>query len=176
MKKTGIIAIATAGIVALGGGAWAVTTLPASSDGTVASAPVETSEPTVTPTVEPSVTPEPEVAPTVEPTSAPTEPAAIDEIDDIYLPWARENYDWYVRTTPTLPEMTDDELIMALDVACGSLIDGDVPPDLSVVPGFDTAADLDPETWEDEANRMFTSAAEIGYGPNITGEAGSYCD
>lgn len=173
MKKTGIAAIATAGVIALGGGAWAVTTLPASSDGTVTSAPVETSEPTPTPTVEQT----PDVTPTIDPTAAPEQPDAseLDVITDIYLPWARTNYDDYAARTPSLPTMTDGELIAALEVACGSLVDGSIPAELSVIPGFATAADLDSATWEDEANRLFTSAARLGYGPNITGESGSYC-
>ena len=149
MKTTTLIASIIGGIVVVGGGGVAAG-IAITHDDTAASAEVVEA---VTPVPVESVDPGLELT----------------EAEQIFLPWARENYEFYRSTTPSLPVMSDQDMLDALHQACG-VVD-DFTTDLSVIPGFATAADLNPDTWEDDANLLFISAARNG-----TGDGTSYCE
>ena len=117
----------------------------------------------VTPTPEPSATPEVTPTPSAEPTPEVTETPAVElsESDQIFVDWAR----------PLLAAenvtMSDDEMLGYLDAACTAMSDGEDFPYI-VPPEIDNA--------QGDVNLVFTGGARNGYGPGITGAAGSYCD
>lgn len=161
MKKPALIASITAGVILIGGGGWAATTLATNDEGSTTA--VETPAPTNETTPEPTVEPTPDVTPTptVEPTTTPTpEPTYSDE-ERIFLDWA----------TPLLAaedvQMAEDEMLGYLYAACEEIAAGDNFP--YVVP-----TEIDDESGT--VNSVFRGGAKNGYGPEITGEAGSYCD
>ena len=165
MKTTTLIASIIGGIVVVGGGGVAAGI--AISDDTPAIEtvqPVETIDATHAP--EPAASAEPVETSTPDPVESAV--PEYSEAEQIFLPWARENYEFYRSTTPTLPAMSDQDMLDALHQACGFV--DDFTTDLSVIPGFATAADLDPFTWEDDANSLFIDAARVGDGAGV-----SYC-
>lgn len=172
MKKSAIFGTVAAAVVVAGGavGGYALTQDQPAPEPTVQA--VETTAPDATETtnVEPTNTPT-EIA-----TPKPTAEPAYTEEEQIFLPWARQNYESYRATSPRLPEMTDADMLAALYAACDAVAAEAPIGQTLVLPGFESVDDLDPSTGEDDANYLFLDAADLGYGPNITGTAGSYCD
>lgn len=135
MKKPALIATITAGVVVLGGGAWAATTLPASDEGEVAA--VEET-PTPTPTIEPSVTPTPEVAPTPTPTPEVVEtPEPEPEPQDPYITAATDALAGWGKTLP------EDEIWAAGYHVCDEIAAGVTMGDFNPLPQFGVAINGD---------------------------------
>lgn len=166
MKTSGWVATITAGIVILGGGAWAATTLPASDEGEVAA--VEET-PTPTPTIEPSVTPTPEATPTSE----------LSGSDAIFVEWANPLLS---AIGPPYSEMSDAEMLGYLRQACAIESSGS---DEAIFPGSPEpdehgTIDYDNVTPDQiasrDANKVFLGAARLGYSSNGISTNESYCD
>lgn len=168
MKTSGWVATAVGAVVVVGGGIWAATTLPADDETAYTGAyepaitetPAASAEPVETAAVEPEETIEPAPEETVTP--------EYSEAEQVFLPWARSFYEPYRADAPALPEMTDQDMLDALYKAC-ELVD-EYPIVSSVIPGFATMSDLNPDNAEDDANRLFFDAARDGNGSGM-----SYC-
>lgn len=160
MKTSSVVASIAAGVVIVGGGIFAVQALTADPGGEAHtiddyahSDVTETPEAVETATVEPDETVEPAPEETVTP--------EYSESDQIFLDWAQGilAYDGL--------EVTDTDLLMYLDKACAEYAAGNERP--NVYP-----AELDTEFGD--VNLIFIGAVQDGYGPGLTGTAGTYCD
>lgn len=174
MKTSGWVATAAGAVVVVGGGIFAVQALTADPGGhTEFRDDTETAytgayEPAITETPEPVETATAEPDETVEPAPEETVTPEFTEPEQVFLDWARPIYEFNRSTATRLPEMSDQDLLGALSKACE--VGGDESLGLSVIPGFDSADDFDPNTWEDDANAMFFGAARVGDGAGM-----SYC-
>ena len=174
MKKTGWIAATVGAVVVLGGGGYALGTMNNGDEPPVETADIVTSSsPAPSDAPAPAASADPVEAVTPTPVESVDPGLELTEAEQIFLPWARENYEFYRSTTSTLLAMSDQDMLDALHQACE--VGGDRAAGLVVIPGFASEDDLDPDTSEDEANRLFIDAARLGYGPGVTGTAGSYC-
>ena len=169
MKKAGIAAIAAAGIVVLGGGAWAATTLPVNDEGTAAV--VETAAPT----------PEASATPEATPTAEPTPEVEHSDLEQLFIDWARPEVSSYVENIPDIDTMTDEELLDALYAACTAL-EAPIPEhNIDVIggmPDLDDYGNLTSPSPEGYArlnlNELFVGAARLG--PDGATGPQSYCD
>lgn len=180
MKKAGWIATVAAGVVLVGGGAWAAATLAVSDEGTAAV--VETAAPTPAASATPEATPTPTAEPTPEDTPTPTleaveTPAPVEELapveetpqdpkpapplteDQIFLQWANE---WMAHYGM---QMADADMLAALNRACGIVASGSEERAIPV--------ELDNEY--NDINTLFIGAARNGYFTDGNAPA-SYCD
>ena len=170
MKKAGWIASIAAGVVLVGGGAWGATTLaaePTTSAGGVSdtAAPVEP---------EPSATPEATPTPTVEATPE----VEHSDLEQLFIDWARPLANGYIADIPGLDEMSDDELLSAIDAACEA--QGSEATDIVVeMPATDERGHLEnpsPEAYASkDLNLLFIQAAQLGPDPSAADPV-SYCD
>jgi len=177
MKKAGWMATVAAGVVLVGGGAWGATMLAVSDEAEVAAAPISpTPEVSATPTAE--ATPAPTATPTVEPTSEVTETPEVEhsELEQLFIDWARPLANDYIANIPGLDEMSDEELLAAIDLACET--QGSEETDIVVeMPATDEYGNLEnpsPEAYASkDLNLLFIQAARLG--PDGATGPQSYC-
>ncbi|GGD33039.1 hypothetical protein GCM10010915_11770 [Microbacterium faecale] len=117
MKKSGIAAIAAAGGVILGGGAWAAVTLPVSDEATATA--IETPGPTSEPREEATPTVEPTSAPTVEPTPEADLTGAQSQVVSYWIDRG---------------QISEEDVITRLDETCAALADGAAYEDVVAFP------------------------------------------
>ena len=175
MKTSGWVASAIGAVVLVGGGIWGVNALTASDDGTVTAveetqAPTETPEPVETATVEPDESVEPAPEETVTP--------EYTELEQLFVDWARPLANSYIANIPELDEMSDEELLTAIHVACEAQDSGEA--DIVVeMPETDELGHLknpSPEAYAaKDLNLLFIQAAQLGPDPSAA-EPISYCD
>lgn len=166
MKKAGWIATVATGVVLVGGGAWAATTLPVNDEG--AAAVVETAAPT----------PEASATPEATPTAEPTPEVEHSDLEQLFIDWARPLANGYIADIPGLDEMSDDELLAAIDAACKA--QGSEATDIVVeMPATDELGHLEnpsPEAYASkDLNLLFIQAAQLGPDPSAADPV-SYCD